>query len=219
VGVDRGRPTRPRGAAIGLAVALWLGGCGEQGERELSGAEAEEAASEVAAREDAASVSSAEAPSSGHVVAEGPFEITFPPGFPPPERGTMMEVVDGSPVELTTYMSTAGAQRRMAGVSFNMIPEESYATKTPEEIVRDAKDGAVAAMGAEVLAEDRFDRGGHPVHVVLATREVQGTQAYFRVEFHLVGRHFVQAMFTTTEQARLSDSIANAYFASLKVSP
>jgi hypothetical protein len=219
VGVDRGTRTRRRGAAIGLAVALWLGGCGEKAERdELAATESEEVAREVASREDAGRAANDEAPSAGHVVAEGPFEITFPPGFPPPERGTMVEVVDGAPVEITTYLSTDGAKRRMAGVSFNMIPEERHATKTPEEALRDAKDGAVAAMGAEVLAEDRFELAESPVYVVLATREVQGTQAFFRVQFQLVERHLVQAMFTTTQQAGLSDSIANAFFASLKVS-
>jgi hypothetical protein len=220
-------PRGPQTPAIALAATLLVAACGGEktqadDERESPGAEVDtgESFDDEAAGAGSAAGEADDGHESGPVVSDGPVTISFPPGFPPPERRVEEQVLFGvGPVELTSFMSSAAEQRRMAGIAYHELPDGAATGRTPEQVISDARDGAVSRMEGTTLTQETFERNGHPVVETLLTREVQGQDGFFRLQVHVVDSYLVQAMFIGTERDRVLDGVADAYFESLKIVP
>jgi hypothetical protein len=220
----------PRTSAIALAATLLVAACGGEKTQqddepeslgaEVTGAETGESSDDEAAGAGSAAGEADDGHESGPIVSEGPVTISFPAGFPPPERRVEDQVLFGvGPVELTSFMSSAAEQRRMAGVSYHELPDGAATGRSPEQVISDARDGAVSRMEGTILTQETFERDGHPVVETLLTRKIQGRDGFFRLQVHVVDSYLVQAMFIGTERERVLDEVADAYFESLKIEP
>ena len=159
-----------------------------------------------------------EGQASGLSVSDGPVTFSFPQGYLPPERQVEEQVLPGvGAVEQVTFMSSAAEQEQIAGVSYTPIPDEAYMDRSPAEVLGDARDGALSAMGATILTEETYERDGHPGSTTILTRKVQGRDTYFRLQHEVVDSHLVQVLLIGTERERLSDAVAEEFFESVQI--
>ncbi|MHC4607039.1 MAG: hypothetical protein ACYTAF_08875 [Planctomycetota bacterium] len=129
--------------------------------------------------------------------AEGGFKVVFPPEYPKPVKNEQKVPTDAGEVKLVMHLSDGGT--KVCGVMYCDYPEGTIADKGKKQAYDNARDGALANMGAELEKEEDFKLCGHDARRIIV--KTGGPMPLFgRIEYLVVGERLYQVMCLSTDK-------------------
>jgi hypothetical protein len=172
----------------------------------------------ASARNDAKTPSSSEAAAPGGpeiTAKDEKFSITMPEGFDTPKRSVEPLETDAGKIDMISYLTSN--ERGACMVMYGSFPESVFEGKTTEKILDDARDSAMAKMGAKLDKQEDFKVDGYPARSCYYSGSAQGTPFLSRFDYILVKPALYQVAFVGTSKEEVDKPDVQGYFKSFKL--
>jgi len=148
---------------------------------------------------------------------EGRFSITLPPGFSAFRHKTQIQPTGVGDVELHIYNSESS--RGACIVGHSDYPPATFVGRTSEQILEDARDGALKSVNGTLEKQKKTIVQGYPALSIYGSLTSGTRQIYFRFDYVLVQPRAYQIGHIAYARADIDGPDVQNFFKSFRVEP